>query len=326
MKIQPLTIQTFSVVVGNSSCDGNCPFCVSHTTGFGECPKKSPIDMLGLKKAMRLAEIGKCTTVLLTGKGEPLLFVDEMTQYLKAFYTRLQEGGGFSFVEVQTNGLLLGEIARYFMGGSRVALNTHAEKLYNALELWKGLGLDTIALSVVGINQVDNKKIYLNHRIDSEYPDLALTVKYLHMKGFNVRLCLMMHKGMVDNSESLKNVIDWCRDNKVMQCTARPLRKPTNYVKVDGAESYLEYIDKNGLTEEQEYEIHEWINQLEGKGKARKLYPLAHGAQVYDIDGQNFCLSDCLTMDTDTNDIRTLIFWADGKITFAWQYPSARFR
>ena len=59
---------------------------------------------------------------------------------------------------------------------------------------------------------------------------------------------------------------------------------------------------------------------------AIKLLPLVHGAQVYDIEGQNFCLSDCLTINPESKEIRTLIFYADGSIFYDWQYQGARLR
>lgn len=50
----------------------------------------------------------------------------------------------------------------------------------------------------------------------------------------------------------------------------------------------------------------------------------AHAAKVYDVDGQNVCVSDCLTVEAAGDDIRTLIFFADGKICYDWQHPGAR--
>ena len=39
--------------------------------------------------------------------------------------------------------------------------------------------------------------------------------------------------------------------------------------------------------------------------------------------GQNICLSDCLTVDSREDDIRTLIFYGDGRLTYDWQYEGA---
>jgi hypothetical protein len=48
-----------------------------------------------------------------------------------------------------------------------------------------------------------------------------------------------------------------------------------------------------------------------------------HGAEVFDVDGQNVCMSDCLTNDASNGDIRTLIFYSNGRITYDWQYEGA---
>lgn len=59
--------------------------------------------------------------------------------------------------------------------------------------------------------------------------------------------------------------------------------------------------------------------------RAARILTLMHGAVVYDLAGQNICLTDCLTLAPETSDIRTLIYFADGKIAYDWQYPAARF-
>ncbi len=50
---------------------------------------------------------------------------------------------------------------------------------------------------------------------------------------------------------------------------------------------------------------------------------LMHGAKVYDVDGQNVCISDCLTVEPDSDSIRTLIFYSDGRVTYDWQHDGA---
>ena len=51
---------------------------------------------------------------------------------------------------------------------------------------------------------------------------------------------------------------------------------------------------------------------------------LMHGATVYDVAGQNVCLSNCLTVGKTDEDIRQLIFFPDGKISYDWQHEGAR--
>ena len=57
---------------------------------------------------------------------------------------------------------------------------------------------------------------------------------------------------------------------------------------------------------------------------ATRLLNLPHGGVVYDYDGQNVCISNCLTGTTDPNDIRQIIFFPDGQIRYDWRYAGAR--
>ena len=50
---------------------------------------------------------------------------------------------------------------------------------------------------------------------------------------------------------------------------------------------------------------------------------LIHGAQVYDVQGQNVCLTDSLTIDAKSDDLRQLIFFPDGHLRYDWQYAGA---
>jgi len=366
-------------------------------TGFDELPKGCPIDRLGFEKAMRWAEIGDCTTCLMTGKGEPTLYPFEVTEYLRMLHDRFKAGRGFPSLEIQTNALRIGQIAQIWWdqtggnsgkGGGRnsllaqvktkvnepenydgayamppgattslpilnngngkdelqvvnppfdIPLGSMAEDGKNPLLLrrllmemykWKALGLDYIALSVVDIKRENNKKVYLHHR-NIPYPRLEVTVAFLHAMGFRVRLCVMMHEGMVDSPRRLEEVLQWCRDHEVEQCTARPIRKPKGTIKIEDADDFTKYLDDNGIGEEKEAEFMEWIRNKCRDGKARILRTLMHGqneVKVYDVEGQNLCLSDCLTMESTTDDIRTLIFYADGDITYDWVHRGARLR
>ncbi len=53
------------------------------------------------------------------------------------------------------------------------------------------------------------------------------------------------------------------------------------------------------------------------------LMTLIHGASIYDVKGQNVCLTDSLTLTARTDDLRQLIFFPDGHLRYDWQYPGA---
>ncbi|MBI2483390.1 radical SAM protein [Candidatus Uhrbacteria bacterium] len=293
-----MQIQTFSIVVGTKACNARCPFCVSSMTGFGELPKRGAIELVHFAKACQLARLAGTTTVLMTGKGEPTLYPEEISEYL-----RLLVRSQFPFIELQTNALDIGWLARDGRAKHAKSLERHT------LAGWRQSGLNTVAISVVGIDPELNRPVY-----HDDYPDLATTIKFLHEIGFTVRLCVMMQQGSVDTPEALQRVIDFCRINLVEQLTVRPIRKPDHSEDRDVST----YVVERGITHDQELVIRTWVER-----QGRRLLSLMHGAIVYDVGGQNVCLSDCLTNDSSNGDIRTLIFYSDGRLTYDWQYEGA---
>lgn len=288
-------IQTFSIVIGTRACNAKCPFCVSSMTGFGELPKNREIDEINLRKACLLAKQSGCTTVLFTGKGEPTLYPDEITTYLEKL-----EPHAFPKIELQTNALEIGRLAR---GRSRAKLDE------SHLKEWRAQGLDTIAISTVGIDPALNARVY-----DHDYPKLEVTVAYLRHLGFTVRLCVMMMRGGVDSPKALERVIDWCRANDVAHLKVQTLRKPKRTEDAEGSA----FVAEHGLDDAALGGIADWLSV-----RGTVVMRLMHGALVYDVDGQNVCLSDCLTVEQETDDIRTLIYYADGRLAYDWQYDGA---
>ena len=63
------------------------------------------------------------------------------------------------------------------------------------------------------------------------------------------------------------------------------------------------------------------MNYLENHGT--RILKLSHGAIVYDINGQNVCMGNCLNVNPDTEELRNLIFFPDGHLRYYWQYPGS---
>lgn len=292
-----MKIQTFSIVIGTRACNAKCPFCVSSMTGFDELPAGNEIDLVNFNKACRMAQIGGTTTVLFTGKGEPTLYPVEINTYLD-----LLRPWQFPFIELQTNGLEIGRLARD--GKSKIRFLD--EKTLRALRM---SGLNTIAISTVGIDPKLNAEIY-----NRDYPELERTVAYLRDLGYTVRLCVMMMHGGVSSPETLEEVIDWCRKNDVAQLKVQAIRKPKRTEDPEASE----FVVDRGLAEHEISGIAGW---LEDNGTP--LMTLMHGAVIYDVAGQNVCLSDCLTLESSNDDVRTLIFYSDGLLTHDWQFDGA---
>ncbi len=320
-----MKITTFSIVVGSAACDADCPFCISHMTGFDELPAADKINYDNLQKAIKLATMGGCTTCLLTGKGEPTLYPGSITNYLSKI------GREFPLVELQTNGIRIGDLAALWLNSVDMddfsekvpSLGKPMSKLWDNLCGWRLAGLNTIALSVVDVLDGPNKTVYLEHRKRS-YPKLETTVKFLHELGFTVRLCVMMQKPSVCAVHDVKRIVEWCQENEVAQLTMRPIRFPYEITHLDDPSNDLpyEYLHTYGLNSDEEQDIREWVEK-----EGTHLLTIGegdHAFKIYDVGGQNLGLADCLTVDGSRDTIRTLIFYPDGRLTYDWQFKGAR--
>lgn len=249
-----MKFKMFSVVVGSEACIAKCPFCVSCETPTKENLKGCEINFRNLKIAANLANRSNVDTVMLTSRGEPLLFPDQITDYLY----HLKEFN-FPFIELQTNGILL---------------QKNQEKYDKYLKLWYEKGLTTITISVVSHKPELNKKNYMQN--NSDYIDLPKLIDYLHELKFCVRLTCVCCKNIMDNSKEVAEFIKFAKKNKVEQVTLRPVNDEYR------RESAHLWILKNKLTDENKKDIK---NYLEKNGT--KLLELERIGTIYDVDGQN---------------------------------------
>jgi molybdenum cofactor biosynthesis enzyme MoaA len=290
---ETMKIQTLSIVAGSEACNARCPFCISKMTPtLGVELREPEVNWRNFAIACNLAERCGVTTAMFTGKGEPTIFPEQITKYLRAM-----SGFRFPIIELQTNGILIIE-------GS--------ENYAKHLRDWYGFGMTTIAISVVHFLPESNHVIYLPHRKD--YIDLPQLIRTLHDHGMSVRLACIMACGFIDSRRSLQELIEFAREHKVEQLTIRPVNKPSDS---RNAEAY-EWTDRHYLRPEQLDDIRSF---LQTSGVC--LMTLIHGAQVYDVGGQNVCLTDSLTIDSKSEDLRQLIFFPDGHLRYDWQYSGA---
>ncbi len=295
-----MKIQTFSVIVGDTSCNANCPFCVSKMTPECGVDETEVMNIRNFHKSCQFAKDSGVSTVLLTGKGEPLL---KKNMGILFTYLNQLDNYRFPFVEVQTNATKIMDMS-----------DSDLQHMYD-------LGVTTFIISCVHYEQERNKEIY-----NKMYPDLEELVKYLHEKGFSVRLSCVMLDGYIGDLDSLLNFIARCRQWGVEQFTARPV---TNAIKFDDVRQIRDDNDPKKVmfwwTEKHEVKDSK-LNKIVEHFRfppAVALLKLMHGATVYDYCGQNVCLSNCLTESTSTDEVRQIIFFPDGHLRFSWNYPGA---
>jgi molybdenum cofactor biosynthesis enzyme MoaA len=289
-----MKIQTFSIVTGGSACNARCPFCISKMTpAEGITPSAPEINWRNFDRACLLAKQCGVTTVMLTGKGEPTLYPEQISEYLDRL-----ERHSFPIVELQTNG---------------IAIAKNLEEYKKHLKFWYQMGLTTVSISVAHYSAAKNREIYLADK--EEYPSLTNLVIMLHEIGFSVRLSCVLIRGYIDNENELSSLIEECRVLDIEQLTLRPVNKPNNPKMSEEME--LWFIN-NGIGWESLEEMESYLRR-----KGHQLMKLIHGGVVYDVDGQNVCLSNSLTIDPNTEELRQLIFFPDGHLRYDWQYEGA---
>ena len=193
-----MIIQTLSVVVGGSACNATCKYCVSKLTGCtqGVIQDQKPMEInkRNFNIACNFAKQSGVSTVLLTGKGEPLIYQNHITRYLE-----MLEKWQFPFVELQTNGILL------------------ANMKAKTLKMWYDAGLTTISLSCCHWRPKKNAEIL------GQDTYMARNIQKLHKIGFAVRISCVMVDGYVDDLNKVKQFINWCKQRGVEQFTIRPV-------------------------------------------------------------------------------------------------------
>ena len=290
-----MKIQTFSIVAGSEACNARCPFCISKMTVPRDIALKEPeFEWKRFEHAALLAKATDVTTVMITSKGEPTLFPEQITKILEAL-----EPYKFPITELQTNGI-------------RIAQKTdHYEPF---LKKWYELGLLIIAVSIVHYDPEINRKNYIPY--EKEYINLQKLIAKLIEHHYTIRLTCVLADGFIDSSEKLVKLLKFAKECGAKQLTITPVNKPEIEKTMDT--NVWQWTNLHHLKKEQLEDIKNWINK---NGKSRR--PLSHGAVIYDIRGQNLCLNNCLSVDTNSEEMRNLIFFPNGHAYPDWQYEGS---
>jgi molybdenum cofactor biosynthesis enzyme MoaA len=288
-----MRIQTFSIVTGSEACNARCPFCISKMTPpLGVRLQEPEVNWRNFRIACRLAMRCDVTTIMLTGKGEPSLFPEQITKYLQVL-SEFQ----FPIAELQSNGIALVDQPDLYAGHLRT---------------WYDLGLTTIAISIAHYAPEKNRQVYLPHR--KHYIDLPVLIRLIHDQGLSVRLACILANGFIDSRQALQELIGFAQQHRAEQLTIRPVNLPAS----SRNQEAHDWANRHSLLPSQLNDVSEFLEQ-----KGKLLMTLIHGAQVYDVGGQNVCLTDSLTIEARSGDLRQLIFFPDGHLRYDWQYPGA---
>lgn len=284
-----MKFKMFSVVVGSEACIASCPFCVSCEKIIKETMKEKDINWRNLDIAANLATRSNVDTVMLTSRGEPLLFPEQISNYLKHL-----KKYKFPFIELQTNGILLSK---------------NRKKYDSYLRKWYEDGLTTITISVISEKKDLNRKNYMQD--NSDYIDLPELINYLHELKFCVRLTCVCCKDTMSTINQVDSFIKFAKENNVEQVTLRPVNDEYR------RKSAHDWILKNKLTNKDKKKIRKYLDK-----NGTRLLELERIGTIYDVYGQNVLFSHPLTKytrDTNPENIRNLIFFQDGHIRYEWE-------
>jgi len=264
-----MKFETLSLVAGTKACNAKCPYCCAKFTA-----EKQPVqelDTRNLRTCIQLANRSNIDTALITGWGEPTLYMQHIEKYCKL----LKAYSGPPLIELQTNGIRLQD--------------------NNVLRDLKAFGINTIAVSCVSPFHEDNQRIF-----GTDYPDLIPLFQQIKEHGFTVRLMVIGLKGCVDDFGLICATA--CAFSEVDQFTWKPV---VGY-------------EKGRIPFDNLIEIEEGCNR-----EFTTLYNLPYGGTVYDYNGINVCVTNCLTLDPEKERIRQLIYLPNGRVTYDWQHEGA---
>ncbi len=260
-----MNFDTFSVVVGDKTCNASCPWCIGKRTKTNFNLTLTP-NWNRFNKACAWAN-RVTDTAILTGKGEPTLHWDLLLKY-----TERLDKYRFDFVELMTNGVLLSEA-----GIAELEEN----------------GLTTLCLSIAHHDSKINNQLM---GLPEDY-DYRNVIDWANKAGLAVRLNVTAVKGGI---EYLNNMVRAITTYGVMQTTFR---------EVNLAAEYFSSLD--------------WLrDHLEGY--ADLLLEYDYGLKVYNYQGYNVAVTNCLTESVNPRKQRQLIFWPGGELTYSWSCKAAR--
>ena len=144
-----LQAENLTISVPNKGCNRDCPYCISKITGPVEADFHRMCRNTG--KVRTVAASAGVTSVLFTGKGEPLLAMKELLQ-LSAYFRDYP-------LELQTNGILL--TAENILALSDAGFNTIAISVDSPSQI---LELEDTAIAINALDIMVRLTVNMTHK------------------------------------------------------------------------------------------------------------------------------------------------------------------
>lgn len=190
-----------AICIPNHGCNKNCPYCVSKMTGYIDSNFK--LMNRQTEKVKKLASISGCTSILITGKGEPFLGISELEYFLKEFRE-------FPF-EIQTNGIWLSRNQGYVEELAKQGANVIAfsldriEQFEKYLDMFKNISESGMIVRVT-MNITDMIPA------DYSFRKFAELSKNSYVGQFSLRNIVIPNNITINTSEC-QSAQKWIRDH-----------------------------------------------------------------------------------------------------------------
>lgn len=285
---------TFTICAGTSGCPNQCKVCISEMTGKTDFDVKDInfINLDAFRHAIHVAINYHAENVLITGKGEPMLFPSHIRTYL---HELAPFKDNFTRFEIQTSGDGIRPLAA----------------LRDNLIEWKRIGLDVVALSLYHYNDKKNDELFCPLQ-GIRRESIEGKIRMIKEAGLKLRLSFVMMKGYIDSQEEVEKSLAFARQHGAFQTTFRSIGKPEHSKNPE----VEEFVKDHVLSDAQEESIKRLFDAC---GHACDTLPF--GGTVYEIFGQNACLTTCLDQCKAEDELRNLIFFPDGTLATSWEYP-----
>ena len=285
------SVPTLSFMVGGEECQASCPCCIAKLTRGG-CGNwnRCPTWYRNLSLVFKTADRFNVHTVMITGKGEPTLHMDDVRDVVSR-----SRGLGF-ITELQTNGFIFSE-----------------DK--DSVDGLSADGLNTVAISRMSIDDARNRSL-----MGEGSPNLKDIVKSFMDKGINVRLTYVGFQGENDTTQKIIETCKKAADFGVSQVTIRKMGKIDlkNSRKTNRARDVIKFTDKNFIQDNEWMSV---VNELRSSYKIGRT--LDWGSVSWMIEGVECMVTDCLSLPGTSGAIRYLIYRPDGHLSYSWEYENS---
>lgn len=257
-------------------CNKKCPYCISRMTGYSSTPDRF---YSRLHKAKTVAINSQVNSVIITGKGEPLLDFNQNSDEIMEIGRLFKDYP----LEIQTNGVSLS-----------------STPVQAVIQL---AGIDTLAISIDSIHQLK---------------DLGKTLNSYWDRGLTIRITVNLVNDILE-TVTFKRFMQFIIENKIKidQLSFRSVSSPLNPVDTTESHEARAWIKDNVDRAREHKFLTDLSYALDLEGT--RLDDLSFGARLWVYRGISIThFGYCIQESMNETNIRSLIYYPDGHMSTTW--------